>query len=105
MALAAPSVQTLRVLVVDDDPAVHDVLVGFLHADGHEATTATNWREGLDRFRGGDFDVVVTDCAMPELFGDKLAEAIKELSPVTPVILITGFGDLMQRAAEATTGA
>ena len=46
----------------------------------------------LDRFRQGVYDVVVTDCAMPELFGDQMAAAIKELSPQTPVILITGLG-------------
>ena len=94
----------LDVLVVDDEPAVRDVLTAFLATDGHRATTATNGREGLERFREGAYDVVVTDCAMPELFGDKLAVAIKELSPETPVILITGFGDLMRQAQESPNG-
>src|SRR6266545_8383565 len=96
-AVAPP--RPLRVLVVDDDPRVRDVLVGYLNIDGHAAETATNGQEGLDRFNKGTFDLVVTDCAMPGLFGDQLAAAIKELAPDTPIILITGFGDLMRAAA------
>ena len=96
--------RALDVLVVDDEPAVREVLGAFLAIDGHRSTTATNGREGLERFRDGFYDVVVTDCAMPELFGDKLAAAIKELSPLTPVILITGYGDLMRQAQHAPNG-
>ena len=97
--------RALRVLVVDDDPGVREVLVAFLHEDGHATETATNGREGLERFREGGYDVVITDCAMPELFGDELAEAIKQLVPSMPVILITGFGNLLRAAEEGTTGA
>jgi DNA-binding NtrC family response regulator len=96
--------RALDVLVVDDEAPVRDVLTAFLTIDGHRATTAANGREGLDRFQEGTYDVVVTDCAMPELFGDQLAAAIKELSPRTPVILITGFGDLMRQAEEHPGG-
>ena len=85
---------------MDDDPRVRDVLVEFLKIDGHTAETATNGREGLDRFFAEGFDLVVTDCAMPQLFGDELAALIKAVAPATPVILITGFGDLMESALE-----
>jgi DNA-binding NtrC family response regulator len=93
------------VLVVDDDPRVLGVLVGYLQVDGHTTQTATNGREGLERFHEGSYDLVVTDCAMPELYGDAMAAAIKQEAPETPVILITGFGDLMHAAAEHSIGA
>ena len=97
----APSpTSSLRVLVVDDDPRVLEVLVEYLRMDGHETETAKNGREGLDRFFAGTFDLVVTDCAMPELFGDELAALIKAVAPATPVILLTGFGNLMRAAVE-----
>jgi CheY-like chemotaxis protein len=90
----------LHVLVVDDDPRVRDVLVAYLTEDRYASETATDGLEGLDRFHRGDFDLIVTDCAMPKLFGDKVAAVIELESPRTPVILITGFGDLMQSAPE-----
>ena len=96
--------RALTVLVVDDEPAIRDVLTTLLARDGHRVTAAANGREGLERFREGVFDVVVTDCSMPELFGDQLARAIKELSPTTPVILITAFEDLAQQAEERSNG-
>src|SRR5205823_14714426 len=94
----------LRVLVVDDDPRVREILVGYLNVDGHLADTATNGREGLDRFHEASFDLVVTDCAMPELFGDQLAATIKREEPTMPVILITGFGELQRAAADQPGG-
>src|SRR5947208_100533 len=48
MVIDAPP-RPLRVLVVDDDPRVREVLVAFLHQDGHAVETATNGREGLER--------------------------------------------------------
>ncbi len=81
------------------------IYVGYLKEDGHTSETATNGLEGLDRFHSGVFDLVVTDCAMPEIFGDELAALIKAEEPTTPIILITGFGDLMRAAEQSPLGA
>jgi len=96
--------RSLHVLVVDDEPGVREVLIQYLRLDGHTVATATNGREGLERFFEDRYDAVVTDYAMPELFGDKLAAAIKQASPLTPVILLTGFGNLMQGAGTRSAG-
>ncbi|MFQ5897234.1 MAG: ATP-binding protein [Candidatus Methylomirabilia bacterium] len=87
----APS-RRLRVLVVDDEPLVCRVMTDYLTSDGHTVETATNGREALEKFRAGQFDLVVTDQGMPEMSGDRLAAAIKRLAPDKPVILVTGFG-------------
>ena len=52
----------------------------------------------------GRFDLIVTDRAMPEMGGDELAAAIERLSPNTPVIMLTGFGDLMEAKGEHPAG-
>ena len=78
--------------------------VAQLNSQGHTVETATNGREGLDRFRTGRFDLVVTDRAMPEMGGDQLAAAIKRSAPETPVIMLTGFGDLMAAKGERPPG-
>jgi CheY-like chemotaxis protein len=103
-ARAAAPIGPLRVLVVDDEPIARDVLTEYLTGDGHQVETAANGREGFDKFKGGDFSVVITDRAMPEMGGDQLAAMVKEQAPSTPVVLLTGFGDLMNAAGEKPDG-
>jgi signal transduction histidine kinase len=94
----------LRILVVEDEPIVREVLSVYLIEDKHQITTAVNGREGLQKFREGEFDLVLTDRAMPEMNGDQLAAEIKKLKPDQPLILLTGFGDLMIGAGEQPEG-
>jgi DNA-binding response OmpR family regulator len=94
----------LRVLVVEDEPLVREVVSVYLNEDGHAVETAINGREGLEKFKDGEFDVVLTDRAMPEMNGDQLAAQIKLLRPDMPVILLTGFGDLMMDVGERPSG-
>jgi signal transduction histidine kinase/ActR/RegA family two-component response regulator len=94
----------LSVLVVDDEPIARDVLTEYLTGDGHTVQTAVNGRDGIEKFKAGQFAVVITDRAMPEVGGDQLAAMVKEAAPATPVVLLTGFGDLMNAAGEKPDG-
>jgi PAS domain S-box-containing protein len=94
----------LRILVVEDEPVVRKVITDQLTADGHTVDSATNGAEGLEKFRAGWFDVVVTDRAMPEMGGDQFAAAIHEIAPDKPVIMLTGFGELMTAKGERPAG-
>jgi signal transduction histidine kinase len=94
----------LRVLVVEDEPLVREVIEVYLREDHHEVQTAANGRLGLEKYREGTFDLVLTDRAMPEVSGDILAAEIKKINPRQPVILLTGFGDLMSGAGEKPEG-
>src|SRR5205807_7534729 len=89
------SVRPLRILVVDDHPAICEIVSAYLAEDRHVVATASNAREAMDRFCTERFDLVITDRAMPEVNGDELAGIIKELQPREPVIMLTGFADLM----------
>ena len=89
----------LRVLVVEDEPLVLDTVVECLTADGHTVVSAASGRQALEKFTADDFDVVLTDWAMPGMNGDQLAGAIKRLSPASPVIVLSGFGDTLQPSA------
>ncbi len=88
----------LRILVVDDQPMICEFLTECLRHDQHSVVTAGHGREGLEKFRGSSFDVVVTDQAMPEMDGRQLASSIRQLKPQQPIILLTGYGDHMQAA-------
>jgi CheY-like chemotaxis protein len=86
----------MRILLVDDDPMLLTSMQTILEGDGHQVVVAMDGRTALGIFRtqssGGPFDVVVTDFSMPDLNGSQLARSIKEISPTTPVILMTGWG-------------
>jgi signal transduction histidine kinase len=88
----------LQVLVVDDEPGIREVISAFLRSDGHEVTTASNGREGLKEFQAKSFDIVVTDRAMPQMNGDQMASLIKQTRPNIPVVLLTGFGTVIETA-------
>ena len=94
----------LRILVVDDEPMVRRVLADMLISDGRVVDTAAHGKEGLEKFRSGNFDLVLIDRAMPIMSGDQLATIIHEETPNTPVVMLTGFGDLMQAVDEKPPG-
>ncbi|MBW8864534.1 MAG: response regulator [Verrucomicrobia bacterium] len=87
----------LRILVVDDDPLLIKSLRDTLEADGHVIVTANTGQDGIDTFRRASegeepFAVVITDLGMPYVDGRQVAAAVKNISPATPVILLTGWG-------------
>lgn len=93
-AIPAPS----RILLVDDEPWVREALRDLLTADGHTVTLARQGNEALAIFKAVPFDLVITDRAMPGMDGEKLAEEIKNIRRQTPVILLTGLGDIIRNA-------
>ena len=102
--LASAAVAPLRILVVEDEPLVREVLGVYLDEDQHNVTLAVNGRDGLEKYQAGEFDLVMTDRAMPEMNGDQLAQEIRKLNPKQPVLLLTGFGDLMAGSGEQPEG-
>lgn len=95
-ATPAPSTvaaHTCRVLVVDDEPLLLQMLAVTMRRYGHAVVTASNGAAAWEICTTQTFDVVVTDQAMPDLPGTQLAARIKQRYPATRVILLTGFGD------------
>lgn len=92
---AAVTVPPLRILVIDDDPWSRHVLTEFLIPGNHSVTTAPTGGEGVGLFRKQPFDLVITDHAMPDMNGNEVAAAVKKRNPRTPVILLSGLGDVL----------
>ena len=86
----------LRILVIDDDPILIRSVSDVLEAEGHLVEAASGGQAGIDAFAAAlgqrPFALVITDLGMPRIDGRKVAAAIKGLSPGTPVILLTGWG-------------
>ncbi|MBI1211827.1 MAG: response regulator [Alphaproteobacteria bacterium] len=96
----------LRLLLVDDDPLVLQSLRATLEIDGHTVIAANDGQSGIDAFRsavesGEKFDAVITDLGMPHVDGRKVAATVKQLSPKTPVVLLTGWGQSLATSDDA----
>ena len=90
-------VPSLKVLVIDDDPRVQEALKAMLEHLGHQPVVVEDGEEGIAAFKqaleiGIPFDLVITDLGMPKVSGAEVSQQVKELSPNTPVLVITGWG-------------
>ncbi len=88
------------VLVIDDERVARRSLARHLEYLGCEVIEATNGREGLELIAAYTPDIVIVDLRMPELDGFGVMAALKEMSPTTPVIVVSGTGE-MQDVVEA----
>jgi CheY-like chemotaxis protein len=82
-----------KILVVDDEQYVRELLADFLESEGYEVTLAENGTEALGLFEQQTFEAVFTDLGMPGMSGWELARAIRERDGKIPLVVITGWGD------------
>jgi signal transduction histidine kinase len=96
-----------RILLVDDDPALLKALPETvrLRLDDVDVDTCDSAPEALERIRGTDYDVIVSDIKMPGMDGLALLAEIKQLRPSTPTLLITGHGERELAVAALRGGA
>jgi len=95
----------LKILCVDDEPLIRELLVDSLVLFKHKVTTADGGQKALDLFRQAieerqPFEMVITDLGMPEMDGRQVAKTIKAESPGTPVIMLTGWGTMMKEEGD-----
>jgi CheY-like chemotaxis protein len=82
-----------KILVVDDEDAVRELLRDLLEAEGCRVYLAPGGREALSLFAVQEFDGVFTDVGMPGMSGWELAHAIRERNETVPIAVITGWGE------------
>ncbi len=91
----------LKILIVDDELPILEVLSAFLREAGHEVEAAIDGRVALQKYAGQSWDVVMTDKIMPQMDGETLAGAIKKLNPEQPIIMVTGTAEVFPRRKES----
>ena len=106
---AGPPIKPLRVLCIDDEPLLRDLLKEMLERDGHTVEVSDSGQTGLDAFRfarktGRPFELVITDLGMPYVDGRQVTRTIKHESPETPVVMLTGWGTFMKEDDSAPAG-
>ena len=97
--------RSLRILCIDDEPELRQLLHDVLEVHHHKVTVAPSGREGLEMFRSNlrgrePYEIVITDLGMPDMDGHHVARAVKAESPQTPVIMLTGWGTMMKAEGE-----
>ncbi len=94
-----------RILVVDDDPAILQVLSRFLRKQGYEVTATASGREALASLANADLPLAILDLNLPDVSGLELMSQLKSASPDTEIILFTGLGGLESAVAALRLGA
>ena len=99
------TVESRRVLVVEDDDDLRQIIVDSLIDQGYVARAVADGAAGLAAANAEPFDLIVTDVVMPRLSGVALALAVKDgpLNAQTPVLIITGTADMADVAAATPT--
>jgi DNA-binding response OmpR family regulator len=97
-------VHVARVLVVDDDQTVREVVVTYLRAHRHDVVEASDGQSALRAMRDGRVDLVVLDLMLPGIDGLEVCRRLRERSPV-PVIMLTALGAETDRLIGLETGA
>ena len=95
----------MRVLVVDDEPAVRSSLERALRLDGYEVALAADGREALERLSGAPADAVVLDLLMPEVGGLEVCRRLRAAGDRTPVLMLTARDQVSDRVSGLDAGA
>jgi DNA-binding NtrC family response regulator len=91
----------VRILVVDDEPAVRDLTVEILRRSGYKPHGVPTARHALDLLEEEQFDLVVSDVVMPEMTGVELLYELRRRQPDLPVVLMTGGSKEPERTTKA----
>ena len=100
--------RSLRILCIDDESQIQELLKHCLTTLDHQVTTASGGKQGVEMFRTAmqkkrPFETVITDLGMPDIDGHQVARTIKAESPGTPVIMMTGWGTMMKEDGETAS--
>lgn len=107
VAPAGQQKRSLNVLCIDDEQQIREIVSDCLGHCDHRIELASTGKQGLELFRKArqankPFEAVITDLGMPGIDGHQVARAIKQESPGTPVIMMTGWGTMMNEDGESS---
>lgn len=89
-----------RILIVEDDQVLREMLEHYLRTDENAVDLAVNGREGYEKHRRNSYDLIITDLNMPEMTGIDLVRRVREYDDFVEFVIITGYATL-ESAVEA----
>jgi len=106
--LAVRALRNMRqfsILVVDDEDIARGNLEHVMRKEGYRVSTSGDGLEALEQVKKGEFDLIITDLKMEKVDGIQLLESIKQLSPPTDIIMVTGYATVDSAVDALTKGA
>jgi DNA-binding response OmpR family regulator len=94
-----------RILIVDDEVVVRNLMEDFFSCFGYQVETASNGMEAVWKFTPGEFDCIISDCVMPEMTGLELLQSVRSQDKEVVFFLITGLPDDRSRSDSIRLGA
>jgi len=95
----------MRILLVDDEPALTNLVKMALHYEGWTVEVAHNGREAVSKFDDVEPDVLVLDIMLPDVDGLQILQRVRESGPYTPTLFLTARDSVMDRVTGLTAGA
>src|SRR6056297_1867373 len=83
-----------KILVIDDERSIRNTLKDILEYEKYEVDLAEDGKKGIDKVKQGEYDIVLCDIKMPGLDGIEVLEQIHSLASDTPVVMISGHGNI-----------
>lgn len=96
--------ENLKVLVVDDEPNIRDLLSASLRFQGHQVLTAANGNEAINKIVDNQPDVVLLDVMLPDISGFGVTKKIRSLGIETPILFLTARDDTEDKVTGLTIG-
>ncbi len=94
-----------RVLLIDDDPGVSDVIGLLLEREGYRVERAGSVKASIERIQAGEFELVVTDLKLPDGTGLDIIAAVRSRRPRLPIMMITSYSSVDSAIAALRGGA
>jgi len=85
-------IKTLKVLYVEDEIALRDITSSSIESIITKLVVADNGKEGLEKFKNEEFDLVITDLSMPVMDGLTMIKEIRKINTTIPIVVTTAFG-------------
>ena len=87
-----------KILITEDEDSLRIFVARALRLDGHETDEAADGAEGLEKLKGGSYDLLLSDIRMPVMDGIELAHQAKDAFPALKILLMTGYAEQRERA-------
>ena len=92
---------TKKIFVVEDEKMIRDLYVEVLSMNGHQVTSVSSGEEGLEKWTGNNYDLIICDLGLPGINGWEFVAKIRENDKNVPIIVLTGWGHEFNESAAA----